>query len=95
MDLPEGWTFERIREVAQVSEVALIPPETVVFLETRDGDKSDYEQVTASVILQLGGLCLVLPDDEEDDWLMGQAADDGTIACWAYYGPLEEALQAL
>lgn len=95
MSLPEGWTFDRIRQLSQATEVALVASETTVFLDTRDGDRRDYERVRARVILHVGGLYLVLPEDEEDDWLMGQADDDGTIVCWAYYGPLEEALQAL
>ena len=95
MTLPEGWTLERLRQVAQATEAEVIPPDRAVLLEVRTGDQTDYESVSPSVIVHVGGLYLVLPNDEEDDWLMGQADDDGTIICWAYYGSLEEALQAL
>ena len=87
--------MERVQQVAQSGEAEFVPPERSVFLEIRTDDRTDYEEVEASLILKVGGLFLVLPRDEEDDWLMGQADGAGTIICWAYYGPLEEALQAL
>lgn len=95
MSLPDGWTLERVQRVSQAAKVELIPPDRTVFLELRTGDKTEYERVNSSVVLSVGGLYLVLPDDQEDDWLMGQADDEGPIICWAYYGPLEEALLAL
>ena len=84
-----------MRQVAQARDVELLAPDRAVFVDARTGDQTDYESVAPSAIVRVGDLYVVLPADEEDDWLMGQADDDGTIICWTYHGPLEEALRAL
>jgi len=93
MDLPRGWTLDRVREVAQATEQPrLVPPDSAeVVVETTAGP----EPVAASTILFVGGYHLVLPEGEDDDWLMGLAGADGRIVCWASYGTLENALRSL
>jgi hypothetical protein len=84
-----------VQEVAETVEPpALIPPgsRSVYFVMP---DNSVREPVDARVILYVGGLYLVLPSEESDDWMMGDSDADGTINCWAYYGPFETALRGL
>ncbi len=91
MSLPDGWTIERVREHAQANGLELISLDREVFIRA----SGDDEQVAPSVILHVGGLYLVLAEGDTDDWMMGDADDNGTIRCWAYYGALGDALRAV
>jgi len=90
--LPEGWTLERVREVGQLrDEPRLLDRSTKVTLDTPTG----LREVEPSIVLECGGLVLVL-DASEGDWLMGQQSEDGSIVCWGSYGDdLESALRGL
>ncbi|GLX97489.1 hypothetical protein [Herbidospora sp. NBRC 101105] len=72
--LPEGWTLTRVAQVAGAEEAVLMPLDTPVFL----GDTP----VRPSLIIQVGGLCVVC----DDDYLVGDMDDSGVISCWASYG---------
>jgi hypothetical protein len=89
-ELPDGWTLDRVREVAQ-GDAELLSLDTVVLLD----DRSDYVALAPSAIISFTGLCLVLNGDD-GLWYMGQLDDDGTIVCWsAYSADLEEAILSL
>lgn len=84
--LPDGWTVDRVREVAQ-GDAELLALDTVVLLDDRMG----YVALVPSTIISFTGLCLVLNADD-GLWYMGQLDDGGTIVCWSAYGDdLEEA----
>jgi hypothetical protein len=69
--------------------------DTYVVLDTRDGARSDYVQLTPSAILDCGGTCLVRNRDD-GIWYMGSRAASGEIQCWAPYGnDLGNAIRAL
>jgi len=90
--LPVGWTLERVREVGQLRDAPyLLDRGTPVALDTPAG----LEVIDPSVLIECGGLVLVL-DSVESEWLMGQRADDGSVLCWSSYGAdLEFALKSL
>ena len=91
-DLPVGWTLERVREVGQLRDAPqLLDRKTPVALDTPEGAQA----IAPSVLIECGGLVLVL-DSVEGEWLMGQQADDGSVECWSSYGPdLAFALRSL
>ena len=95
--LPEGWTLQRVREVAQDPQARFETAAVRVVIETfPHGHTVDVEldPVEASVILCFHDLALVRPVDD-DDWYMGQRVGE-EIRCWASYGPdLEAAIRAL
>ena len=88
--LPAGWSLERIKDMGIAAPELVTRPVTVM-----EYGVDDVFELSARVILDLGGLCLVLCDIEED-WHMGQWDDATTIVCWASYGTdLEYAINAL
>ncbi|TKK88581.1 hypothetical protein FDA94_12965 [Herbidospora galbida] len=72
--LPDGWTLARVAQVAMAEDAALMPLHTPVLL--------DGTPVQPSLIIQVGGLCVV----REDGYLVGGMDDSGVISCWASYG---------
>jgi hypothetical protein len=90
--LPVGWTLDRVREVGQLRDAPyLLDRGTPVTLDTPAG----HQAIDPSVLIECGGLILVL-DSVENEWLMGQQADDGSVLCWSSYGAdLEFALKSL
>ncbi|MGW4891874.1 hypothetical protein ACWEQL_06355 [Kitasatospora sp. NPDC004240] len=90
-DLPDGWTIERVRSVSGDAEADLLSPERLVVVE--QPGSADYDVLQPDIILSFHGLCLARADDE---WFMGQLAADGSLICWASYGPnLAEAIRGL
>lgn len=90
-NLPDGWTIERVRSFSGDAEADLLPLERLVIVE-RPGS-TDYEVLQPDIILSFHELCLARADDE---WFMGNLAADGSIICWACYGPnLAEAIRGL
>lgn len=89
--LPDGWTLARVAEVAAAGSAELLPLDTPVFLD----DPAGRERVPVSLIIQVGGLCLVR-DARDGEYLMGQIDDSESVCCWSSYGDdLAEALRAL
>ncbi len=90
--LPVGWTLEWVREVGQLRDAPyLLDPGTAVTLDTPAGRQA----IEPALLIECGGLILVL-DAVENEWLMGQRADDGSVMCWSSYGAdLEFALKSL
>jgi hypothetical protein len=88
----EDWLSDRVKAMG-IEEVRLLPTSTFVVLDSPRS--TDYEVLTPTAILDVGGLCLVRVDDGE--WFMGVPVDvDGSIVCWASYGDdLETAIRAL
>lgn len=89
---PEGWTIERVRRVSGDSGATVLSLERRVrVLEARSS--ASYVPLQPGVILSFHDLCLVRADD---DWYMGLLGADGSIDCWASYGPdLQEAIRGL
>ncbi len=89
MTLPEGWTLERVRAVAN-GPADLLPASTSAWLKGYGED----QRLTPSCAISFSGLCLVLDDDGV--WYMGEADVDGTIVCWSGHGgDLEAAIRSL
>ncbi|MFD6972408.1 hypothetical protein [Streptomyces sp. NPDC059979] len=89
--LPVGWTIERIRTLSQDRSATPLTLDRLVVVE--EPGESEYTTLRPEVILGFHGLCLVLHDNE---WFMGQLDTDGSVACWASYGPdLTEAIRGL
>jgi hypothetical protein len=89
--LPDGWTIERVRSVSGDQSAIQLSAERLVVLEAVD--QSDYVPLRPDIILAFHGLCLVRVDE---DWFMGHLDSDGSVICWASYGPdLYEALRGL
>ena len=88
-NLGQGWTIERVRTHsgdANAEEHSLVRDANL-----DDGD--DLVPLIPRAIVQVGGLILVRHDD---NWYMGELADDGTVICWsAYASDLGEAINAL
>jgi hypothetical protein len=95
--LPEGWTLDRVRDVAQSPGAELWPATVPVVVETYPpGNNVDAEReaIVPDVIIRFEDLALVRPVGE-DDWYMGQF-DGDQLVCWGSYGPdLERAILAL
>lgn len=95
--LPEGWTLDQVREI-DPSAVMLDPADHFVVADERPA-ADGYEVLSPSVILSFSGLCLcfVRAQGSAGGWWMGQLdSHDGSIACWADYGPdLKNAIGAL
>lgn len=80
--LPAGWTIERVRALSRDPSAAPLSFDRLVVVEVAGQD--DYELLR---------LCLVRDDGE---WFMGQLDADGSVICWASYGPdLAEAIRSL
>ncbi|MEU2790120.1 hypothetical protein [Streptomyces sp. NPDC007100] len=91
--LPSGWTIEQIRTLSQDRSATPLSLDRLVVVEEPDQGKGtrlgEPDQGTSTrlrpeVILGFHDLCLVLHDGE---WFMGQLGTDGSITCWASYGP--------
>jgi hypothetical protein len=88
--LPEGWTMERVRSVAQ-GPAELLPVDT----PSRVSTASSYEALSPTCVISFSGLCLVR-DAGDGIWYMGQVDANGTILCWAgHSSDLEEAIRSL
>lgn len=94
--LPPGWSLARVREMEPGAEL-LDPSQHYVVWQRHD--RSDYEELEASVVLSFGGLCLCLVTEPDGTglWWMGQLDEsDGSIACWSPYSDdLGEAIRSL
>ncbi|MEV7027763.1 hypothetical protein [Kitasatospora sp. NPDC093558] len=89
--LPEGWTIERVRTASGDSDAELLSLARLVVVE--EHGRTDYTTLLPRIIISFHGLCLVWADD---DWYMGDLEPDGSIFCWAPYGPdLGEAIRGL
>ena len=89
--LPDGWTVERVRAASGDPAAVLLSLDRFVVVEEVGG--ADYTPVKPEVILSFHDLCLVRADD---DWFMGELDTDGSVICWASYGPdLDEAIRGL
>lgn len=90
-DLPDGWTIERIRCASGDAEADLLSLERLVVVEQYGS--ADYDILRPDLILSFHDLCLVRTGDE---WFMGHIDSDGSVICWASYGPdLAEAIRGL
>lgn len=90
-DLPDGWTIERVRRTSGDAEADLLSLERLVVVEQHGS--ADYDVLRPDLILSFHDLCLARVDDE---WFMGQTDADGSVICWASYGPdLAEAIRGL
>ena len=90
--MPTGWTLARVREVGGLANDPrlLDTAGSTATVETNEG----IEPLNPLVIIDCGGLCLVLDDD--GDWYMGQPDGQEVIRCWGSYGSeLDDALRAL
>ncbi|MFJ3965685.1 hypothetical protein [Streptomyces sp. NPDC090036] len=89
--LPAGWTIEQIRSLSHDRTANPLSTGRLVVVET--ADRHAYVELRPEVILGFHDLCLVLDDGE---WLMGRLDTDGSVVCWASYGPdLAEAIRSL
>ena len=89
--LPDGWTIERVRSASDDPEAVLLSLERLVVVEEHGG--ADYTVLQPDVIISFTGICLVRAGD---DWFMGDVDTDGSVICWASYGPdLGEAIRGL
>jgi hypothetical protein len=100
-ELPDGWTIERVREVAQGSAelVADTGTRAVVdhFVGSDEGKlvRSGTVNLTPACVVDFSGLFLV-QDADDGEWYMGQANDENVIHCWGSYGnDFEEAIKGL
>lgn len=97
MELPDGWTLARVREVSQCPTAETRPADTPVALETYpygNNTQALRVSVAANVIIDFAGLFLVQPAGEAE-WYMGQE-HNGEVVCWASYGDdLESAINSL
>ncbi|MCE4948939.1 hypothetical protein LVX13_38505 [Streptomyces albulus] len=90
-DFPDGWTIGRVRSVSGDAEAVLLSFERLVVVEQYGA--ADYDVLQPDVILAFHDLRLARADD---DWFMGQLDADGSVVCWASYGPdLAEAIRGL
>ncbi|WP_051837253.1 hypothetical protein [Streptomyces sp. NRRL F-2580] len=80
--LPTGWTIEQIRALSQDRRATALSRDRLVVVE--EPGRSEYATLQPEVILGFHDLCLVLDDGE---WFMGQLDTDGSVVCWASYGP--------
>jgi hypothetical protein len=88
-NLGEGWTIERVRTHSSDANAEELGLDRNAYLK----DGHDLVPLIARAIVQVGGLILVR---HNDDWYMGELADDGTVICWsAYAADLGEAINAL
>ena len=97
--LPDGWTIERVKAVAQGSAEVVTTDVPVIVDDIGAGAEGLTVVGTSPLpprcILKFVDLYLV-QDDEDGWWYMGMARPDGVIQCWAGYGDdLEEAIKAL
>ncbi len=83
-ELPEGWTIERVRAETEDPEAVLLSLDRLVVIE--EHDRTDYTLLHPDIILALPSfkMCLTRVDS---DWYMGQLEPDGSVVCWASYGP--------
>ncbi|MCX5380359.1 hypothetical protein [Streptomyces sp. NBC_00091] len=89
--LPAGWTIEQIRTLSQDRTATALSLDRLAVAE--DPNQSEYTTLQPEVILGFHDLCLVLDDG---DWFMGHLDTDGSVVCWASYGPdLAEAIRNL
>ncbi|MCQ0022538.1 hypothetical protein M4914_05955 [Streptomyces somaliensis DSM 40738] len=90
-DLPDGWTIERVRRASGDVEAELLSLERLVVVEQYGS--ADYDVLQPDLILSFHDLCLARAGDE---WFIGQIGPDGSVICWASYGPdLAEAIRGL
>ncbi|WP_051709023.1 hypothetical protein [Streptomyces sp. NRRL S-350] len=90
-NLPDGWTIERVRRASGDAEADRLSLERLVVVARYDS--ADYDVLEPDLILSVGGLCLARVGDE---WFMGEIDVDGSVICWASYGPdLAEAIRGL
>ena len=69
----------------------LLPIDTLCVYQGND----DYGTLTPTAVLNCAGLVLV-HNEPDGNWYMGQVEDDGSVVCWAHYGPdLGEAIESL
>nr|WP_223183995.1 MULTISPECIES: hypothetical protein [unclassified Streptomyces] len=55
--------------------------------------QGDHTTLRPHAILAFHGFCLV---EDSGDWFMGELNHDGSVFCWASYGPdLAEAIRGL
>ena len=88
-ELPEGWTIERVRVLAQ-GDAELLPVDTPI----RHDGLGATRTLSPTVVVGFSGLCLV-QDAQDGEWCMGDLVD-GAIVCWARYGnDLEFAIRSL
>ena len=81
-----------MRHVSGDSEATVLSLERRVRVLVAHSNAS-YVPLLPEIILSFHDLCLVRADD---DWYMGHLDADGSIDCWACYGPdLQEAIQGL
>ncbi|MEU6865417.1 hypothetical protein ABZ924_19450 [Streptomyces sp. NPDC046876] len=91
--LPDGWTIEQVRSASGDARADLLSLERLVVVEVHGA--ADYDVLQPDVIISFhdGDLCLARAGD---DWFMGQLDLDGSVICWASYGPdLAEAIRGL
>ncbi|MEV0281295.1 hypothetical protein AB0I22_33600 [Streptomyces sp. NPDC050610] len=89
--LPVGWTIEQIRTLSHDRSATPLSLDRFVVVE--EPGQREYTALQPEMILGFHDLCLVLHDGE---WFMGQLGADGSVACWASYGPdLAEAIRSL
>ncbi|MEU4091285.1 hypothetical protein [Streptomyces sp. NPDC026673] len=90
--LPPGWTLQQIRDVSGDQEAAVLEANRAVKWVALDGGAD--EVLHPEIILGFRGLALVRAV-QDDDWYMGDLHGDGSIACWAIYDDLNNALRGL
>ncbi|MDX3538545.1 hypothetical protein PV721_30200 [Streptomyces sp. MB09-01] len=89
--LPTGWTIEQVRTLSQDRSATALSLDRLVVVE--EPGRSAYTTLRPEVILGFHDLCLVLDGGE---WFMGRLDTDGSVVCWASYGPdLTEAIRSL
>ncbi|MFB0629611.1 hypothetical protein [Streptomyces sp. AB3(2024)] len=81
-NLPDGWMIEQVRRASGDAEADLISLERLVVVEQYGS--ADYDVLQPDLILSFHGLCLARDGGE---WFMGQIDADGSVICWASYGP--------
>ncbi|QES51767.1 hypothetical protein DEJ50_31860 [Streptomyces venezuelae] len=88
--LPDGWSLERLRAVSGVPSAVPLSLDRVV---VEDSGQGEATPLRPDAVLAFHDLCLVR---EDGDWYMGHLHEDGSVSCWASYGPdLEAAIRAL
>ena len=94
--LPDGWTIERVREVAQASVAEVLEPPPAAWYEVRQPDGATQTQpIEAETVLSVGGYFLVQERGELEAWNIASRDEDGRIVCWATYDDLGAALRGL
>ncbi|MFI0262954.1 hypothetical protein ACH4OW_28420 [Streptomyces sp. NPDC017056] len=81
---PGRGTGTRLREPGQGTGTPLREPGQGTSTPLREPGQGTGTRLRPEVILGFHDLCLVLHDGE---WFMGQLCTDGSITCWASYGP--------